>query len=270
MSSPPVRRVLGQARRAVARFRRRIVPNAPGTVSVVVTARESHAPFLAECLESLRAQSWPHLEILVVAFDGAERSVARAIRPIVEAEPRLVLVENAGARTMGAARNAGAARATGEFLVFVGGGDLLPPNGVARQVSSLRETGSDFARGAILLDRPRPGVLPPGYRVPHVRAASVRDAPLAMSDLFVEGTIFRRSFWEKNALSFADANGTELEVAVAQAHLAASTFDVVSGPVYRFMERGSGRVVGLEARWPRFARCVGQHPGPDSVTARRG
>ena len=33
---------------------------------------------------------------------------------------------------------------------------------------------------------------------------------------------------------------------MARAYLAASAFDVVSGPGYRFMDRGSGRVVGLE------------------------
>ena len=164
----------------------------------------------------------------------------------LEKEPRLVLVEDAEARTLGAARNAGAARATGDFLVFVGGGDVLPRPALARQVGSLHQTRSDFARGAVMLGRSRPGELPPGYRVKHVRRASVRDVPLAMSDFFVEGTVFRRSFWQRNALSFPDANGPELDVAVARAYLAATAFDVVSGPGYRFMDRGSGRVVGLE------------------------
>ena len=74
----------------------------------------------------------------------------------------------------------------------------------------------------------------------------MREAPLAMSDFFIEGTVFRRSFWEQNALSFADANGPELDVTVARAYLAASAFDVLTVPGYRFMDRGSGRVVGLE------------------------
>ena len=82
--------------------------------------------------------------------------MARAVRRLIETEPRLVLVEDAGARTMGAARNAGAARATGEFLVFVGGGDVLPPTALGRQVGSLHQTGSDFARGAVMLGRPGP------------------------------------------------------------------------------------------------------------------
>ena len=97
-----------------------------------------------------------------------------------------------------------------------------------------------------MLERPRPGERPPGSRVPHARAASVRDVPLAMSDFFIEGTLFRRKFWRQNALSFADANGPELDVTTARAYLAASAFDVVTGPGYRFMDRGSGRVVGLE------------------------
>ena len=245
MSSPPARRVLSRVSRVVNRLRRRGV-HAQSKVSVVVTARESHAPFLAECLESLSRQTWQNLQILVVPFDGGETPVARAVRRLVETERRLVLVEDAGARTMGAARNAGAARATGEFLVFVGGGDLLPPNAIGREVGCLHQTGSDFARGAVLLGRPKPGELPPGSRVRPVRGASMRSAPLLLSDFFVEGTVFRRSFWTENALSFPDANGPELDVAVARAYVAASAFDVVAGPGYRFMDRGSGRVVGLE------------------------
>ncbi len=245
MPSPPARRVLSRASRVAKRLLRRGV-HAQSKVSVVVTARESHAPFLGECLESLSRQTWENLQILVIPFDGGERPVARAVRGLVETEGRLVLVEDAGARTMGAARNAGAARATGEFLVFVGGGDVLPPHAIGREVGSLHETGSDFARGAVLLDQPKPGELAPGGRVRPVRGASLSNVPLLLSDFFVEGTVFRRSFWKENGLSFPDANGAELDVAVAGAYVAASAFDVVPGPGYRFMDRGSGRVVGLE------------------------
>ena len=79
-----------------------------------------------------------------------------------------------------------------------------------------------------------------------MQGTSLDQTPLAMSDFFVEGTLFQRSFWTGHGISFPDTDGPELDVSVARAHLAASTFDVVAEPGYRFMDRGSGRVVGLE------------------------
>ena len=131
MSLAPARKVRRLLSRVVNGVRRRIERRGQ-RVSVVVTARESHTPFLAECLQSLSNQSWPHLQILVVPFDGGQRSVARSIQSLVEKDRRIALVEGAEARTVGAARNAGAKRARGDFLVFVGGGDLVPPHAIGR------------------------------------------------------------------------------------------------------------------------------------------
>ena len=212
----------------------------------MVTARESHAPFLAECLESLSRQTWQNLQILVVPFDGGDPPVARAVR-------------GSSRRSHGSSWSRTPERA--RWVQRGTPGQRVPPgtswsssavgtcfrrHAIGREVGSLQQTGSDFARGAVLLGRPQPGEPPPGSRVRPVRGASVRSAPLLLSDFFVEGTVFRRSFWTQNALRFPDANGPELDATVARAYVAASTFDVVPGPGYRFMDRGSGRVVGLE------------------------
>src|SRR5205809_827648 len=49
---------------------------------------------------------------------------------------------NAG---LGAARNAGVARATGKYLTFVDSDDMVEPGAYARIVTILEQTGSDFA-----------------------------------------------------------------------------------------------------------------------------
>ena len=236
-----LRRGARLARRARARIRR----TEGAGVSVVVTARASHAPFLEECLRSLSHQTFDHLQVIVVPYGEASRPVLDVARRVASGEPRLVVAEGTDAATLGAARNAGAALATKSYLVFVGGGDVLPRPALGRLVDSLEGSGSDFARGAITLGRSRPGDLPPGHRAEPARGTSVHQAPWIVSDLFVEGTLFRRSYWQRHSLRFADTDGPELDVCSARSHLEAASFDVLAEPTYRFMDRGTGRVVGV-------------------------
>jgi CDP-glycerol glycerophosphotransferase len=244
---PPsrTRALVSRGRQLASRVRGRVAARKLPIVSVVVTAKASQAPFLVECLESvLVRQTWHRVEVLLVPFGGDSQPVRNRAHSLLEAERRLALVEAPEARTLGAARNAGVARATGEFVVFVGGADIVPHAALGRLVTSLQESGSDFARGVVHVDRARAGDVLPGSRLSPVTHASLEEMPLAMSDFFVEGTLFRKTFW--SGRTFPDADGPELEVSVARAYLDAAAFDVVAEPGYRFMNRGSGRVVGLE------------------------
>ncbi len=241
MASTRVRHLRDRARGLVSRARHRTAGR-PVTVSVVVTARMSHAPFLDECLDSLFTQSWPHVDVIVAPYGPSPDPVVQ----LVEARKRATLVE--ASATVGAARNRGARAATGNYLVFVAAGDIVPRSALARMCESLESSGSDFARGEVVVGRPRPGqdrsrgsaALPP------VTGASLGQAPEVMASNFVEGTTFRRSFWSGSELAFADSDGPALDLAVARSHLVASSFDVLAGPTYRYMDRGTGQVIGAE------------------------
>ncbi len=115
-------------------------------VSVVVPIYNVEA-YLEECLASLRAQTFADLEVVMVD-DGSPDASAAIAASVAEEDPRFVLVrqENAG---LGAARNAGVARAAGELLMFVDSDDRVPREAVAHLVASLDRTGSDFATGNI-------------------------------------------------------------------------------------------------------------------------
>jgi hypothetical protein len=101
-------------------------------VSVVIPCfGQSH--FLGEAIESVLAQSYPHLEILVVddaSPDNASQIAARY--PGV----RCVRGENLG---MAGARNFGIRSTSGDFLVFLDSDDRLLPTAIETGVNLLRE-----------------------------------------------------------------------------------------------------------------------------------
>ena len=104
-------------------------------VSVVVPAYNV-APFIAEALESVFAQTFTDFEVVIVN-DGSPdtEEFERALAPYRE---RLVYVrqENAGPS---AARNAGIRRARGRYVAFLDGDDVWLPAYLEEQLAALAE-----------------------------------------------------------------------------------------------------------------------------------
>lgn len=111
-------------------------------VSVVV-ATCNGARFLAATLDSVLAQGWPDVELIVCddgSTDDTPALLARyADRALVLSQPNL---------GVSAARNAGAARASGSHLAFLDHDDLWEPDMLARQLACLaRHPGAGLAYG---------------------------------------------------------------------------------------------------------------------------
>jgi glycosyltransferase involved in cell wall biosynthesis len=114
------------------RWRRDRSPAFAELVSVVIPCYQQ-AQYVGEAIESVLAQSYPHLEVVVVD-DGSTDNVGA----IVSRYPgvRCVREENGGAA---AARNAGIRQTNGDFLIFLDADDRLLPDGVAAGVRALGE-----------------------------------------------------------------------------------------------------------------------------------
>ncbi len=96
----------------------------PGTLSVIIPLYNAGNEFKA-CMESLLAQTWTALEIIIVN-DGSTDNSAEIARYYAEryAHIRLVHQANSGAS---AARNRGLELATGEYIAFVDADDVTYP-----------------------------------------------------------------------------------------------------------------------------------------------
>ncbi len=102
-------------------------------VSVLIAAHNEEDN-IRDALDSVREQTYPHLEIVVVD-DGSTDATAEIVR---SEYPDVVLVqrENRGAS---AARNTAAENASGELLMTLDADDRMRPEKAARQVELLRQ-----------------------------------------------------------------------------------------------------------------------------------
>lgn len=203
-----------------------------GTISVIIPVYNVE-DYLAECVESIIAQSYPHLEILLVN-DGSTDSSVSIAEALASSDPRIRVInkDNAG---LGAARNTGIMESTGDFLSFVDSDDIIPPQAYTEMIRTLNDTGSDFVVGTIR--RLTNGV----RRVPDwaeklhsepKHGIKIEDCPEILQDVFACNKLFRKTFWETHIMRFPEGVLYEDQETTAKAYLRSSKFDVIKAVVY--------------------------------------
>lgn len=103
----------------------------PGLVSVVITCY-NQARFLAEAIESVLAQTYPHYEIMVVDDESQDNP-----REVVARYPQVNYVWQKN-QDVSAARNTGLSHSQGEFQVFIDADDRFLPHAFERGVTLLK------------------------------------------------------------------------------------------------------------------------------------
>mgnify|MGYP006171518721 CR=1 FL=1 len=111
-------------------------------ISVVIPVYNVEA-YLAQCLESVAAQSYKVLEILCV-IDGSTDASAEIASQFARREPRcrIIVQPNQG---LSVARNTGVAAATGDWVFFLDSDDWLPDNALQVLIGA-----TDAARPAVV------------------------------------------------------------------------------------------------------------------------
>jgi glycosyltransferase involved in cell wall biosynthesis len=102
------------------------------TVSVIIPARNAEAT-LAAALDSVAAQSGVEVETIVVDDGSTDETPAVAAGHSIK--PEFLRSTGSGAS---AARNLGLAAATGRYVVFLDGDDLLKPGALQGRLAALR------------------------------------------------------------------------------------------------------------------------------------
>lgn len=133
-----------------ARRERRVLPKVSGGDAPLVSVVVPHynlLEFLPETLASVRSQTYPNVEVIVVDDGSADPDVPAAMDALEADGVRVVRQANGG---LSAARNAGFAAARGEFVLPVDADDIVSPTFIEKSVRALlAEAGAAYATALV-------------------------------------------------------------------------------------------------------------------------
>lgn len=196
----------------VARHRRRTLLAEQPLVSVVVPGY-NEGPVIENCVHSILASDYPHLEVILVD-DGSTDNTPQLMAALADQyqDVRFIRQANAG---KGAALNTGARQTSGEILMFVDSDGIFLPNTVTEMLLGFTDAKVGAVCGddrPVNLDRVQTRFL---NVISHVGTGLVRRALHVLRCLpIVSGNIgaFRREALEKSGLLREDTLGEDLEL----------------------------------------------------------
>lgn len=110
-------------------------------VSVIIRTY-NRLPFLLEAIESVRVQTFPEWELIIVD-DGSTDGTADIVRQIKD--PRISVVEIDHSGHINYVMNEGVKRCKGEWLAFLDSDDLWLPHKLELQLKKLKESGKKWS-----------------------------------------------------------------------------------------------------------------------------
>ncbi|MET9700103.1 bifunctional glycosyltransferase family 2 protein/CDP-glycerol:glycerophosphate glycerophosphotransferase [Streptomyces sp. NPDC006529] len=219
--------------------------------SVIVPAYKVQA-YLQEGLDSVLSQSYPDLELIAVD-DASPDACGRIIDEYAARDPRVTPVHLAHNAGLGPARNAGLARARGDYVVFLDGDDTLTPGALRAIADRLKATGSpdvlvyDYARTFWTGETTRNRL---AHRLREDGPASFRltDRPALLGMLTVVwNKAYRREFVEREGLSFPPGFYEDTPWTYP-ALLAAESVAVLDRVCVHYRQRRTGSILTTSSR----------------------
>ncbi len=110
-------------------------------VSIIVPIYNAQ-DHIARCVESIRRQTYPNLEILLLN-DGSQDVSLEVCKMYANVDPRIVLIDKANSG-VAATRNMGLREARGKYLQFVDADDTIQPYATELLVQRAEESGADL------------------------------------------------------------------------------------------------------------------------------
>ena len=203
-----------------------------GLVSVVIPVYKAE-PYLRDCVDSVLAQTYPNLEIILVD-DGSPDGCYAICDEYAAADHRVRVIhkENSGVSDT---RNRGLEVAKGEWITFVDSDDMLAPS----MIETLVEACSDCETvAAVVFSRFKNGEMPVSTDASElISCADIPAFTRCRGGLFVWGVLYSHSCIEKLRLRFDISLGNLEDVTWNMCYLGhASKLQYISGSLYHYRQ----------------------------------
>ncbi|WP_378527014.1 CDP-glycerol glycerophosphotransferase family protein [Nocardioides vastitatis] len=199
---------------------------------------------IGPCLDSLRAQTHRNLDIVVVPYGRHHRVVATALQHA--AGDWRIRVRRRALPSLAAARNAGVARARGELVMVVNGGDDLVVSAVQHLLAAHLDSGSPLVVGRIRKPETAGWIPDSPYDAAHhvdIPRTTLAETPVAVTDLGLGNKLFTTELWKRAGLAFTTGLPSGADVALGLLREAES-FDLLKDFTYVPTGRKDGVGVG--------------------------
>jgi CDP-glycerol glycerophosphotransferase len=230
----------------MAKFKRKSRNKSSGSdwlpkVTVVVPVYNVER-YLSLCLQSICAQNYKNLEVILVNDGSTDNSLAVAREFQSKLDLHIIEQENAG---LSAARNTGVrAIEKTDFLMFLDSDDALAPLALHSLVNLIIKTGSDFVMGDTSrmkgVTRLKRRDTRPVFAQGTLRSTTLLEHPDAIWDVTAWNRLFDFKFYTQNKFSFPEGMFFEDMALMTKAYIRAKKFSVLSQTVYLWRVRTEG------------------------------
>jgi succinoglycan biosynthesis protein ExoO len=235
-------------------------------VSVIVGAYNCEA-YIATALESLRAQSLPTIEALVVD-DCSSDGTAAAVQRFVEQDDRFTLLRNNANLGPSAARNRAMSLARGTWIAPLDADDWYDPDRLSILIGHAEQTGSDLLADNLLVHEESTGTTkiayPPWPTDPYgpVSASELcsQDWPsMGVMGLGYSKPLIRRDFLVRTGLRYADdiRVGEDFDLYM-RCLMAGGRLFLIKQPLYHYTRRQGSLSKSHDTSSYRYFACVNQ------------
>ncbi len=101
----------------------------------IITPTYNHEQFIADCIESVLAQSYPNWEQIIID-DGSTDKTSKVILDYKDERIKYIRQDNIGIWRLGETYNKALAHAKGDFVAILEGDDFWSPYNLEKQISS--------------------------------------------------------------------------------------------------------------------------------------
>jgi glycosyltransferase involved in cell wall biosynthesis len=103
----------------------------------IITPTYNHEKYIAECIDSVLAQSYPHWEQIIID-DGSSDRTGDIINQYKDERIKYIRQENKGIWRLGETYNKALQLARGEYIAILEGDDFWPPDKLELQIDALK------------------------------------------------------------------------------------------------------------------------------------